>query len=194
MNDIEQRLFDILTTIEQANKTTAEQQATIAKQQAMLDKTLKEIIGGYATLDKRLIDNVGQQTAQAVRAEISPVVAKEIKDSLTGGIKNAESYVTSLDNATNRIKNASKELDDQTKYKTLAMWGGAMAIFLTLIIVFIAFYVPSRDEIDRRRAEVAELKDKTFITATCGGKVCVKVKTDKCGYGDDKSYCVVATK
>lgn len=193
MNDIEQRLFDILTTIEQANKTIAEQQATIAKQQAMLDKTLKEITDGYATLDKRLIDSVGQQTAQAVRAEISPVVATEIKKSLTGGIKNAESYVTSLDNATNLITNASKELDDQTKYKTLAMWGGAMAIFLTLILVFIAFYVPSLDEVAQRRQRVADAEQVGAIFQRCDGKPCVKIKPKQCNFGGGE-YCVVATK
>ena len=69
--------------------------------------------------------------------------------------------------------------------------------FVTLVIIlFLAIFlsVPSLDEIQQPRSDVAWLEQKNSLDIkNCDGKACVRIMKNNC-HGIDKDYCVIDTK
>lgn len=194
MNDeLEQRLFDILATTEQVNNTTKEQQQAIDKQMAVIATTLKRFDG----LDKQILDTIGDE----IRLQVAQVVAQEVARGLTSDISkiekevsfNAKEFNNNLKFETKELTNVIKKTKSDLGYQNLAVWGVGVGAVLAVIITFIAFYVPSLDEVTQRRQRVADAEQVGAIFQRCEGKPCVKIKPKQCNFGGGE-YCVVATK
>lgn len=194
MNEIEQRCFDILATAEQVNATMQQQQATIDKQQ----KLIEMLAGNYAKLDKKLIDTVNSQISE----QTAFVVSKEVARGLNSGVSkiekevsfNAKEFNDNLKFQTKELTNVINKTQNRLDYQKIIIWGGSVAIVCLTMLIVMFLYVPSVDELKSRRAEVAELDRKNLVASNCDGKVCVKIKKNKCGYGDDGAYCIAETK
>ena len=95
------------------------------------------------------------------------------------------------------LKNRIQELDKATgrlSYHFIALY--ASAFVALVMVVFLAFFlfVPSMDEIQQRRAEVAWLEQKNSLDIkNCNGKACVRIMKNDC-HGTNKDYCVVDPK
>ena len=61
-------------------------------------------------------------------------------------------------------------------------------------ILAIFLFVPSLDEIQQPRSDVAWLEQKNSLDIkNCDGKACVRIMKNNC-HGIDKDYCVIDTK
>ena len=95
------------------------------------------------------------------------------------------------------LKSRIQELDKATsRLNTQFIMVYASAFVAVVMIFFLALFlfVPSMDEIQQRRSEVNNLKQYSLDISKCGGQTCVKVMTKKCGYGENKDYCVIDPK
>ena len=79
-------------------------------------------------------------------------------------------------------------------YQFVALY---VSTFVTLVIILflaIFLFVPSLDEIQQRRSDVAWLEQKNSLDIkNCDGKACVRIMKNNC-HGIDKDYCVIDTK
>ena len=95
------------------------------------------------------------------------------------------------------LKNRIQELDKATgrlSYHFIALY--ASAFVALVMVVFLAFFlfVPSMDEIQQRRAEVAWLEQKNSLDIrNCNGQACVRIMKNDC-HGTNKDYCVIDPK
>ena len=95
------------------------------------------------------------------------------------------------------LKNRIQELDKATSrlsYHFIAIY--ASAFVALVMVVFLAFFlfVPSMDEIQQRRAEVAWLEQKNSLDIkNCNGQACVRIMKNDC-HGTNKDYCVIDPK
>ena len=79
-------------------------------------------------------------------------------------------------------------------YQFVALY---VSTFVTLVIILflaIFLFVPSLDEIQQRRSDVAWLEQKNSLDIkNCDGKACVRIMKNNC-HGIDKDYCVIDPK
>ena len=99
--------------------------------------------------------------------------------------------------ATRALQGRIQELDkatDKLNYRFIAL---LCAIFLSLVLVFLSFiflFIPSFDEIKKRRAEAAWLEQRYNLDIkNCNGKSCVRIMKNDC-HGTNKDYCVIDPK
>ena len=99
--------------------------------------------------------------------------------------------------AISALKNRIQELDKATSrlnYQFIALYASAFVALVIILFLAIFLFVPSLDEIQQRRSEVNNLKQYSLDISKCDGQTCVKVMTKKCGYGENKDYCVIDPK
>lgn len=191
----------IVLLIEQAEK----QQAMFAQQQETIDNTLKALMkltldqlrdvdSKYKAIEKQLVTGVTTSLSESVSSVVSDEVKNGLDDSIKDLQQQANSFAKSVTQSTGKLNGAVANVEKHTKNKLLAMWGGALAVVLTLAVVFISFYVPSLDTVAERKQAVADAEKAGAIIRQCDGKACVKIKPNKCEFGTDKDFCVLATK
>lgn len=99
--------------------------------------------------------------------------------------------------AAQALKTRIEELDRAThriSYQFIAMYAAAFVSLVLVLMTAIFLFVPSLDEIQQRRAEVAKLERYNLDLSTCDGKTCVRVMKKQCNYGKNGDYCVIDPK
>ena len=122
-----------------------------------------------------------EQLYSRLGSDISGIAEKSLQSQFKG-------VVGALNNQTVKLNQATNNLDWRFMLLYASAFVGAILVFFLMAFMF----VPSLDEIQERRAEVASLKQQYSLDISrCGGKTCVKVMTKECGYGKNKDYCVI---
>lgn len=116
----------------------------------------------------------------------------------TGVLEKAEKSLQDTNKqATGALKSRIQELDksiSRLNIQFIAIYSSAFVALVMVVFLAIFLFVPSMDEIQQRRSEVNNLKQYSLDISKCGGQTCVKVMTKKCGYGENKDYCVIDPK
>ena len=99
--------------------------------------------------------------------------------------------------AAQALKTRIEELDRAThriSYQFIGLYAAAFVGLVLVLMTAIFLFVPSLDEIQERRIEVAKLEQYNLDLSTCNGKTCVRVMKKQCNYGKNGDYCVIDTK
>ena len=118
-------------------------------------------------------------------------VASEVLDKVEKSLENANKKHTGA------LKTRIQELYKATSrlsYHFIAIYASAFVALVMVLFLAIFLYVPSLDEIQQRRADVAWLEQKNSLDIkNCNGKACVRIMKNDC-HGTNKDYCVVDPK
>lgn len=99
--------------------------------------------------------------------------------------------------AAQALKTRIEELDRAThriSYQFIGLYAAAFVSLVLVLMTAIFLFVPSLDEIQERRTEVAKLEQYNLDLSTCDGKTCVRVMKKQCNYGKNSDYCVIDPK
>lgn len=99
--------------------------------------------------------------------------------------------------AAQALKTRIEELDRAThriSYQFIGLYAAAFVSLVLVLMTAIFLFVPSLDEIQERRTEVAKLEQYNLDLSTCDGKTCVRVMKKQCNYGKNGDYCVIDPK
>lgn len=99
--------------------------------------------------------------------------------------------------ATHALKARIEELDRAThriSYQFIGLYAAAFVSLVLVLMTAIFLFVPSLDEIQQRRTEVAKLEQYNLDLSSCDGKTCVRVMKKQCNYGKNSDYCVIDPK
>ena len=108
---------------------------------------------------------------------------KSLQDTNKQAIGALKIRIQELDKATSRLS-----------YHFIAIYASAFVALVMILFLAIFLYVPSLDEIQQRRADVAWLEQKNSLDIkNCNGKACVRIMKNDC-HGTNKDYCVVDPK
>lgn len=206
--------------IEQLLKITQEQQSKLDKDRAnhqaervefakavtMVDKFLnikaKEYERHTETVELEYLGVVQRATIQAVKEQLQPIIKSEIKAGIESGIgeaqaqsaKTTNAYTKAIASNTKLVNESTAKLQETLGLKTMAIIGGSLALFFFLVIGSVVWWTPSLNEVANRRAELQGIQEQVKADfKTCGGQYCVRIKKDKCGYGEKGNYCQIAT-
>lgn len=145
-----------------------------------------------------------EQTAlKSFRSDFKGVLRGQVGESVEVALeapKNAlETQINRIDGITAQLGQAKRDLD----LRNNLWYFGGFAVFMAFCLGFMWWFVPSRDEIGSRRAELGSLTAqiekaknlKRLQTSNCDKQLCVKVVESKCNYGGKGDrYCVVELK
>lgn len=129
--------------------------------------------------DKKRLEAFYNQVASGVLDKAE----KSLQDTNKQAIGALKSRIQELDKATSRLN-----------IQFIAIYSSAFVALVIFLFLAIFLFVPSMDEVQQRRSEVNNLKQYSLDISKCGGQTCVKVMTKKCGYGENKDYCVIDPK
>ena len=108
---------------------------------------------------------------------------KSLQDTNKQAIGALKIRIQELDKATSRLS-----------YHFIAIYASAFVALVMILFLAIFLYVPSLDEIQQRRADVAWLEQKYSLDIkNCNGKSCVRIMKNNC-HGTNKDYCVIDPK
>ena len=99
--------------------------------------------------------------------------------------------------AEHALKTRIEELDRAThriSYQFIGLYAAAFVSLVLVLMTAIFLFVPSLDEIQQRKAEIAKLEEYNLDLSTCDGKTCVRVMKKQCNYGKNSDYCVIDPK
>jgi flagellar biosynthesis/type III secretory pathway M-ring protein FliF/YscJ len=99
--------------------------------------------------------------------------------------------------AAQAFKTRIEELDRAThriSYQFIGLYAAAFVSLVLVLMTAIFLFVPSLDEIQQRRTEVAKLEQYNLDLSSCDGKTCVRVMKKQCNYGKNSDYCVIDPK
>ena len=99
--------------------------------------------------------------------------------------------------AAQALKTRIEELDRAThriSYQFIGLYAAAFVSLVLVLMTAIFLFVPSLDEIQQRRTEVAKLEQYNLDLSSCDGKTCVRVMKKQCNYGKNSDYCVIDPK
>ena len=99
--------------------------------------------------------------------------------------------------ALSALKNRIQELDKATNrlnWQFITIYSSAFVALVMVFFLAIFLYVPSQDEIQQRRVDVAWLKQKYSLDIkNCNGRACVRIMKNDC-HGTNKDYCAIDPK
>ena len=108
---------------------------------------------------------------------------KSLQDTNKQAIGALKIRIQELDKATSRLS-----------YHFIAIYASAFVALVMILFLAIFLYVPSLDEIQQRRADVAWLEQKNSLDIkNCNGQACVRIMKNDC-HGTNKDYCVIDPK
>lgn len=148
--------------------------ATMKEQRQAIAEYEKAIEGDKKRLEQ-LYSKIGN--------EVSDIANKSLETQFKG-------VIGALNNQTIKLNQATNNLD----WRFMAVYATAFVAIILVFFVAVFMFVPSLDDIQQRRAEVAKLEQYNLDISSCGGKTCVKIMTKQCGYGKDGDYCVIDPK
>lgn len=111
--------------------------------------------------------------------------------------KAEKSFIQTNQQATHALKSRISELDKSIKgldNRYILLYSSMFIGLILSLLLALFLLVPSLDEIQQRRSEIAKLKEYSLDLSKCDGKTCVKVMTKQCGYGKNGDYCVIDKK
>ena len=115
-----------------------------------------------------------------------------------GVLEQQENTLNKLNrDATHAFKARIEELDRAThriSYQFIGLYAAAFVSLVLVLMTAIFLFIPSLDEIQQRRAEVAKLERYNLDLSTCDEKTCVRVMKKQCNYGKSGDYCVIDPK
>jgi ElaB/YqjD/DUF883 family membrane-anchored ribosome-binding protein len=115
-----------------------------------------------------------------------------------GMVEQQEKTLNKLNrDAAQALKTRIEELDRAThriSYQFIGLYAAAFVGLVLVLMTAIFLFVPSLDEIQERRIEVAKLEQYNLDLSTCNGKTCVRVMKKQCNYGKNGDYCVIDPK
>lgn len=160
--------------------------ATAEQQQKDLEQTIKKMNQILGKLPEYLV----QQTHETVN--------QAMQNGLNTGVQQLNTSANQLNQIAQRISKSN----DRFSWKFI---GIGLGIFFALVIgfmVFLSAYVPSLDEVQQRRADIAALKPYALQVRQADGKTVVRIMTKKPCYTfeptnvKDKTYdwCVIDSK
>lgn len=179
-DDVKQQLFGLMAYAEEQQKAVDKALEVIDQQRADTEKLIKAL----PALAVELFKNELKGARNALEGDLSQhgtEVAERLKKASSEALR-----------ASDAVKNEAKTLG----WKYAAMTVGAVLGSCLLIILGATLWIPSLEDIADRKATVERLNDAGggLQTANCGGELCVRVMTKKCGFGDTKDYCVLDLK
>ena len=125
--------------------------------------SMKEYREAIADDNKRL-ETFYSQVASGVLDKAE----KSLQDTNKQAIGALKSRIQELDKATSRLD-----------YRFMAVYASAFVALVMVFFLAIFLYVPSKDEIDERRADMAVLKKYPLQIKDCDGKTLVRIMTKK---------------
>lgn len=184
--DNEELLDVAVTLLEQAKQHDENIQQAV--------KALKNEKQSLSDLQKHIADEAGFALGKATAAyeqTIKDLVLKQYHIPL-------ESHKRELNHQIDTLREHVKSLDWRF---SLIMGSCFFAAFLALLLA-VAWYIPSFDEIGERKAQLAALdkaiSQKSSISqmqiANCAGQTCVRIMRNQCGYGKNRDFCVIDPK
>ena len=79
-------------------------------------------------------------------------------------------------------------------YQFVTLYASTFVTLVIILFLVIFLSVPSLDEIQQPRSDVAWLEQKNSLDIkNCDGKACVRIMKNNC-HGIDKDYCVIDPK
>ena len=79
-------------------------------------------------------------------------------------------------------------------YQFVTLYASTFVTLVIILFLAIFLFVPSLDEIQQPRSDVAWLEQKNSLDIkNCDGKACVRIMKNNC-HGIDKDYCVIDPK
>ena len=126
--------------------------------------SMKEYREAIADDNKRL-EAFYNQVASGVLDKAEKSLQETNKQAL-GALKNR---IQELDKATNRLN-----------WQFIAIYSSAFVALVMVFFLAIFLYVPSKDEIDKRRADMAVLKKYPLQIRESDGETLVRIMTKKC--------------
>jgi DNA repair exonuclease SbcCD ATPase subunit len=140
--------------------------------------SMKEYREAIADDNKRL-EAFYSQVASGVLDKAEKALQETNKQAL-GALKNR---IQELDKATNRLN-----------WQFIALYSSAFVALVMIVFLAIFLFIPSIDEIQQRRADVAWLEQKYSLDIkNCNSKACVRIMKNDC-HGTNKDYCVIDPK
>jgi len=129
--------------------------------------------------DKKRLETFYSQVASGVLDKAE----KSLQDTNKQAIGALKNRIQELDKATSRLN-----------YQFIALYASAFVALVIILFLAIFLFVPSLDEIQQRRSDVAWLEQKYSLDIkNCDGKACVRIMKNNC-HGTDKDYCVIDPK
>lgn len=179
-DDIKKQIFALMAHAEEQQKALDKAIETISKQQEQIGEFQKNL----PLLASQLFKNALNDARTSIEGDLS---------------KHGTDISKNMEKASKGALWASQEIKKEVKalgWKHAFMTVGAILGTCMLVILSSILWIPSLDDIAERKATIAKL-DKAgggLQTANCDGKLCVRVMSKQCGYGDTKDYCVLDLK
>jgi len=129
--------------------------------------------------DKKRLETFYNQVASRVLDKAE----KSLQDTNKQAVGALKMRIQDLDKAISRLN-----------YQFMAIYASAFVALVMVVFLAIFLFVPSLDEIQQRRSDVAWLEQKNSLDIkNCDGKACVRIMKNNC-HGTDKDYCVIDPK
>ena len=104
-------------------------------------------------------------------------VASEVLDKVEKSLENAnKKHTSALNNSIQQLNQAISRLN----LKFIIIFASTFVAVMMVLILAIFLYVPSKDEIDERRADMAVLKKYPLQIRESDGETLVRIMTKKC--------------
>jgi t-SNARE complex subunit (syntaxin) len=150
-----------------------------------LDDQLYILLASMKEYREAIADD--QKRLEAFYSEVAKGVLEQQENTLNKLNRDAaqalKARIQELDRATHRIR-----------YQFIGLYAAAFVSLVLVLMTAIFLFVPSLDEIQQRRAEIAKLEEYNLDLSTCDGKTCVRVMKKQCNYGKNSDYCVIDPK
>ena len=126
--------------------------------------SMKEYREAIADDNKRL-----EQFYNQVASGVLDKAEKSLQETNKQAIGALKSRIQELDKATNRLN-----------WQFIALYSSAFVALVVIVFLAIFLFIPSLDEIDKRRADMAVLKKYPLQIRESDGETLVRIMTKKC--------------
>lgn len=179
-DDNKKQLFALMVAAEEQQKNIDQTLAIINKQQAAIE-TLNN---NLPRLAQELFKESLNDARASIEGDLSNYATKTAQD-----LKKASSDAI-------RAADAIKQETEALGWKNILVLVGGVFVIALAVIISVMLYVPSLDDIEERRATIADLDSQNgnLDIERCEGELCVRVMTKTCKYGPSKDYCILDLK
>ena len=175
-----QHLFALMAHAEEQQKNIDQTLDIINKQQVQIESLHKQL------------PNLAQQLFMDSLKDARMSIESDLNNHATKAAQDLRKASNNAIGAADAIKEESKSLSWKHAFITV----GAILGTCVLVILGASLFIPSLDDIAERTTTVEQLNNAggEVQVGDCGGKLCVRVMTKRCGLGKTKDYCVLDLK
>jgi len=127
---------------------------------------------------------------RASRDQVKESVKSELEEPLNKLQKSADRYW----NETTFLAEELKIQAEKNRWRNSFILGIGTSIVLGCMVLGIFLWLPTLDDIEKRRKIYKEVEAAGLDIGTCDGKTCVKVRKNTCHYGEKGNYCLAILK